>query len=423
MNNRYYIRNARLLDPVNGSDTIGSLYIENGRIAQVPGETAQGTVIIDAGGLCVAPGFIDIHVHFREPGGEEAESIASGCAAAAKGGFTRVVMMPNTTPPLDSAEMITATINKAKAAGMVEILPAGCLTQGRAGGQVADLEAMRAAGAIAFTDDGSTVPADKVMEQAMKEAARLDCTVMDHALDPAIAGAGALHDGRVAKSANVPGIPSEAEYKIVERDIALCRKTGCRLHIQHVSTKEAVHLLAAARQEGLPVSGEVTPHHLLLCEDDVDPADPDYKMNPPLRSAADRTALREAVTSGIINVLATDHAPHTSQAKSRGMPAAPFGITGLETAIGITYTVLVSDGTMTLLDWVRAWTVNPAQVIGIAPASLQPGQPAILTAFNPGTVWTVSKNRMVSKSSNMPYAGIRLTGKPAWTFYDNRLIE
>lgn len=423
MNNRYLIRNARLLDPVTGSDTQGDLYIENGFIAQTPPTLPPATEIVDASGLCVTPGFIDIHVHFREPGGEEAESIASGCAAAAKGGFTRVVMMPNTQPPLDCAEIITATIRKAEKVGLVDVLPAGCLTLGRNGSQVADLAEMRSAGAVAFTDDGSTVPSKQVMELAMQQSAALGFTVMDHALDPVIAGNGALHDGKIANSAAIPGIPSEAEYKIVERDIALCRKTGCRIHIQHVSTKEAVHLLAKARHEGLPVSGEVTPHHLLLCEDDIDPADPNYKMNPPLRTAEDRKALRDAIASGVINVLATDHAPHTNRAKKQGILTAPFGITGLETALGITYTVLVKSGKMKLMEWVRSWTVYPAKTIGIVQNSLQPGQPALLTAFNPDIEWTVNKEKMVSKSTNMPYDGIQLTGKPAWTFYNNRLTE
>lgn len=421
MCNSYLIKGGRLLDPVSNTDHTGDLFIKDGIINPLPQSIPAATVEIDAAGLCIAPGFTDLHVHFRDPGNLAAESIASGCAAAAQGGFTRVVMMPNTKPPIDSAAMIEQINNKAEASGLVEVLPTGCITAGRTGRKVADIKGMAQAGAVAFTDDGSTVADASLLENAMRQIHAANSVLMDHALDASLAADGVLHAGPAARAAGLPVISSEAEALIVKRDIELCARTGCPLHLQHISTAEAVELLAEAQQNNLPVSGEVTPHHLLLCLEEIDPHDPNCKMNPPLRSRTDRQALRDALKHGIIKTIATDHAPHTAASKATGMLKAPFGIIGLETAIGISYSIMVLQCGMPLLKWVAAFTSEPLNILGIPAPSLQTGQRANLTAMNLNEQWQVNPGEMTSRAKNMPYAGLSLTGRPVWIFRRNRL--
>jgi dihydroorotase len=421
--NIFLIKSVRILDPVAKIDAIRDLFIENGRFSEVPNPLPPDLKIIDAQGLAAAPGFVDLHVHLREPGNEAAETVSSGCLSAARGGFTTIVVMPNTNPPLDSPVEVQALASRARAAGLIHVLPAPCITRNRSGHEVADLAALDQAGAVAFTDDGCTVSNDAVMESAMREAAQLHRPIMDHALDPKLAGHGVMHDGHASKQLGLPGIPSEAETVTVARDIRLSRKTGCAIHIQHLSAAGSVELIRTAQKDGLPVTAELTPHHLALTDTDVDPSKPEcYKMNPPVRSEADRAALIQGLLDGTLTCFATDHAPHTAATKAKGFLTAPFGVVGLETAVGITYTLLVKKGLMTALDWVAHWTTAPARIIGLPPPSLAIGAPANLVLLDLNSEWVVNPDDFASKSRNTPFSGWRLTGRAVMTFCDGRLI-
>lgn len=418
----WHIRGARVVDPASGHDAVTDVFIEGGRFAVLPASLPAGTTVVDARGLVAAPGFIDIHVHLREPGNEAAETVGTGCRAAARGGFTTVVAMPNTTPPLDSPDEIAALRQRAGACGLARVLPAPCITRGRAGRQLADLEALARCGAVAFTDDGSTVASDDLMAAAMRQAARLNRPILDHALDPALAGAGVMHAGEPSRAWNLPGIPSEAETRMVERDLRLAGDTGCAVHLQHLSAAGSVALLRDAMRRGLRASAEVTPHHLAFTDADVRPGEAGrLKMSPPVRGERDRQALLEAVATGAIACLATDHAPHTADAKAKGFLQAPFGVVGLETAVGVTYTLLVKAGLMGLADWIARWTVGPARVLGLPLPSLAPGAPADLVLLDLSAEWTVRAAEFASKSRNTPFEGRVLTGRPVRTFCEGIL--
>jgi len=403
------IEGGRVLDPAGGRDEKGDVIVADGLIvADVP---AQARTIrrYDADGLWVVPGLLDLHVHFREPGGEASETLASGAATAARSGFTRVVTMPNTRPPMDDPALIRQHL-AASAHLPVDILPSACCTSRRAGGEIADLAALKAAGASAFTDDGSMVADDAVMLQVMQTAAALDMVVMEHAVVPELAGAGVVRDSPVARSAGLPVFPPEAEVEAVARDIRLVRQTGCRLHIQHLSCAGAIDLIRAARREGLPVSAEVTPHHLMLAAEDIPADDANWKMNPPLGTRADVAALRVAVAEGVITCCATDHAPHAAPLKAGGFRGTMFGVLGLETAIGASLRALVVETGISPLVWVATWTTAPAAIIGLTPPSLRPGTRADICLIRPGT-WTFGAEDIFSKSRNTPFIGQRLEGR------------
>jgi dihydroorotase len=417
----YYIRGARVVDPASGRDSEGDLFIRDGHLAPLPAQLPAGTQVLEASGLVAAPGFIDLHVHLREPGNEAAETVETGCRAAARGGFTTVVAMPNTTPPLDSPSHVLALLRRAQACGLVRVLPAPCITRERSGRELADLEALTRHGAMAFTDDGSTVASDALMAAALRAAADLHRPIMDHALDHTLAGPGVMHEGACSRALGLPGIPSEAETHVVERDIRLSRETGGAVHIQHLSAAGSVTLLREARRLGLPVSAEVTPHHLAFTDADVRTGEADrLKMNPPVRSEADRQALLDAVVAGTISCLATDHAPHTAAAKARGFLNAPFGVVGLETAVGVTYTLLVKAGRMRLADWIARWTLGPARVLGLPAPTLAPGAAADVVLLDLDTEWVVRPEAFASKSRNTPFGGWRLTGRAVHTFCGGR---
>lgn len=416
------IRGARILDPAAGRDERGELFIVNGCFAHRPDSLPADIELFPAEGLVAAPGFIDLHVHLREPGNEEAETIESGCRAAARGGFTTVVAMPNTRPPLDVPERISEVAKRGKEIGLTSVLPTGCITRDRAGRELAPLTQLAEAGACAFTDDGSTVTSEDLMRRAMRVAASLRRPIFDHAQDAAREAGGLMHEGEWSRKWGLPGIPSAAEHEIVERDIRLSAETGCRVHIQHVSARESVALIRRARAAGLPVSAEVTPHHLALTDADVRPDDARWKMNPPLRSAEDRAALREALAQGVITALATDHAPHTAAAKGRGFAAAPFGVVGLETAVGVTYTELVVAGHLDWATWVRRWTVGPAEILGLPVPTLAPGAVADLVLLDLNSEWTVSAADFHSKARNTPFEGRVLRGRAVCTIHQGRIV-
>lgn len=347
-------------------------------------------------------GFRDIHVHFRDPGMPQAETRATGAAAAAGGGFVCVTTMPNTTPAGDSVAWLREQIEDDSLP--VRIAPAACITRGRLGREVADLERLAEAGAVAFTDDGSFVSDRNVMREAMRRAAALGRPVMQHAVVPSLLRDGVIRDCRVARAFRLPVMPPDAEVEAVRRDIGLCRETGCSLHIQHISCAGTVDLIREARREGLPVTGEATPHHLLFSCDDIPDNDANWKMAPPLGNQEDRAAIRAAVKDGTLGILATDHAPHPAAAKRGGFVGAANGIVGLETAVAITYKVLVEDEGMDVNEWAKRWTEGPARLIGEEPD----GETVIDLQANR----TVDPSSFMSLSRNMPYAGLAFSAWP-----------
>ena len=416
------IRGGRVVDPARSRDEIADLFLEGGRVAPAPGTLPAGCEELDATGRLVVPGFWDIHVHLREPGEEAAETIETGSRAAARGGFTTLVAMPNTVPAIDTPEAVKAVLEQGRRAGHARVLTTACLTRGRQGEAPAPLAELAEAGAVGFTDDGATVQDDGVMREVMVRARELNLPVMDHAQDQVLERQGVMHQGAWSRRFGLPGIPACAEEKIVRRDGLLAAETGCRVHIQHLTSGGSVRILAEARERGARITGELTPHHLVLADADIDPEDANYKMNPPLRSVEDRTVLSRALLEGAIDILATDHAPHTLAAKRRGFLGAPFGVTGLETAVGVTYTALVRSGRMTVPDWVSRWTTGPAAVLGRPPPALEPGAPADVTLIDPDTAWTVDAASMVSRSVNTPFRGRTLFGRAVRTLLGGRTV-
>lgn len=411
MNKRIYIQGARVLDPVTGRDEARDLYLEDGRLAEVPESLPADVEFVRASGLMAAPAFCDLHVHFRQPGGEDAETVASGCRAAAAGGFGSVVPMPNTKPPIDTPELVRWEIEEARRAGQVAVYPSACITRGRAGRELTDMAALAAAGAVFFTDDGSTVMDDAIMLEAMRTAAGLGMPIVDHAQRGVGGDRGVMHAGACSAKLGLPGIPSEAETEIVERDIKLAEQTGCALHVQHLSAAGSIDLIRSAKERGVKVTAEVTPHHLALCDEDVLADDANLKMNPPLRSPADREALRMGICDGVIDCFATDHAPHPAESKARGFREAPFGVIGLETAAGVTYTELVATGEMEVMDWLRCWTTKPMSILGKRMPELVQGQKISIALWDPDMNWKVDSGGFLSSSENSCFSGRELTCK------------
>jgi len=405
------IRNAVLLDPAAPVRRRGELVIESGCIVahEARGLTAQRE--LDAAGLLVVPGFVDPHVHLREPGKEAAETIATGTAAAAAGGYTSVAVMPNTTPPLDKAERVRWLMQRASEVGAVRVWPVACITTRRAGKQIADLEALAAAGAIAFSDDGSGVADPVLMREALERARDLGRPVLSHCEEPTLSRDGVMHEGAVAAALGLPGMPAAAEEVMAARDISLARLSGARLHLQHVSSAGTVELIRTAKRAGVALTAEVTPHHLCLTDEDARCGDTSFKMNPPLRTARDRDALRAALADGTIDCIATDHAPHTVEEKRQDFRQAPFGCIGLESAFAVLWTELVLSGIIAQERLIAALTQAPAQVLGLPFGTLGIGAAADVTLIDPNYHWRIEPERFRSRARNCPFAGWRVTGK------------
>ena len=367
--------------------------------------------------LVVPGGLRDVHVHFRDPGVPEAETRATGARAAAAGGFTCVTTMPNTTPAGDNPAWLREQIEDASLP--VRIAPSACITKGRLGREVADLEALAAAGAAAFTDDGSFVEDAHVMEEAMRRSARLGKPVMQHAVVPSLLAGGVMRDCAVARRFGLPVMPPEAETEAVRRDIAICRVTGCALHIQHISCAGTVELIRMARREGLPVTGEATPHHLLLSCDDIPDDNANWKMAPPLGSREDVTAIREGVKDGTLGLFATDHAPHPAVKKQGGFRTAANGIVGLETAAAVTWEVMVVQEGMSREDWIARWTAGPAALLGEDPAPAETN----FAVLDLRAGRTVDPAAFRTKSRNQPFAGMRFAAWPVLTVLNGKVTH
>ncbi|MGA0793164.1 MAG: dihydroorotase [Ilumatobacteraceae bacterium] len=390
--------------------------MENGVVTEV-GIELRGDRLVDARGCVVAPGFVDLHAHLREPGKEEAETIETGSRAGAKGGYTALVAMPNTDPPQDSVAVIDFVREQGKRAGLLEVVPSGCITLGRQGEALAPLAELAAAGVRLFTDDGSGVQNELLMRRAMEYARGLGVTLAQHCEVTSLTKGAVMNECQCCTSLGLPGWPSIAEELMVFRDIELARLTGARVHFLHLSTARSVELVRAAKRDGLPITAEVTPHHLSLDDTRLTSFDTVFKVNPPLRSLGDIAALRAGVRDGTIDALATDHAPHPRRDKELSLDQAPPGMLGLETALGVALGVLDVD----LVHLVRIMSTQPAAIAGISDRhgrDIEVGAPANVVVFDPDLSWTVSPDSLASKSRNTPYVGMTLRGKVRHTFFD-----
>lgn len=417
MTNQVLIKNGRVIDPANNLDKVCDVLILDGTVAEIG--CVNGTVrksverVIDATGKLVTPGLIDIHVHFREPGDEEEETIASGSAAAVAAGFTSVVCMPNTSPTIENETDVEYIHRKGRQARKTHVYVMGAITKGREGVELAEMGMMAEAGARGFTDDGNGVQDVSVMLRALKYAKMFDRVVAQHCQDDRIAGQGVMNSGYYATILGLPGMDALAEEAMLWRDIQLIRKTGVRYHAQHISTAGSVELIRQAKRDGLPVTCEVTPHHLLLTEEACSEYDTNYKVNPPVRRQTDVDALKAAIAEGLVDALATDHAPHLQSEKELEFLAAPFGIASLECALALYVKALVEPK---VLDWpglIRLMTIQPAGIIGIddEKGSLGRGRQGDVTIIDPEAEWEVDVNEFVSKSRNCPYHGWKVKGR------------
>lgn len=376
---------------------------------------------IDARGVLVMPGFVDLHVHLREPGYEHKETIATGTAAAVAGGFTTVCCMPNTKPVNDDIAVTGWIIERARATASAHVHPIGAMTMGSAGRELADFRALKQAGCVAVSDDGRPVMRDEVMRRVMQSAAELDLPVIDHCEDTMASGCGCMNEGPVSRAMGWRGMPGDAEDRMIARDIRLARETGARLHIAHLSTADGVEMVRKAKSDGVRITAEVSPHHFTLTDDAVSTYGANAKMNPPLRAERDRTAVVEGLADGAIDAIATDHAPHAEYEKERGMNRAPFGIVGLETALGLTLR-LVQQGRLTLERAITCLTSAPAAVLGLPKGILKPGAAADITLINPDVSWTVDPGRFRSKSRNTPFSGWTLKGQVIRTLVAGKTV-
>ena len=417
------IRNGRVIDPASGKDGIYDILVEDGMIAGVDASIPKGdNDIIDAAGCFVMPGLVDLHVHFREPGFEYKETIKTGSMAAAHGGVTTVFPMPNTKPVIDSVDMYDKVQTIIDRDAVVNVHQVASVTLRQQGETPVDVAALKKAGCIAISEDGKSVMNSQVYREAMKAAAAEDMLVMAHCEDKNLVNGGALNEGVASRRYHVNGITNAVEDVIVARDILLSKETGCRLHLCHCSTADSVKLIKAAKDEGLKVTGEVCPHHFMLCDEDIIEDNADYKMNPPLRSRADMEAVREGLRNGTMDVISTDHAPHSAEEKAKPIGAAPFGITGIETSLCLTYTGLVLTGILTPMQMVEKMSYNPAKIAGIDRGTLLPGRPADIIIVNVDDEIVIDRNNFISKGHNTPFDGYKVKGIVEYTIVGVKIV-
>lgn len=415
------IRNGRVLNPATKTDATLDVLVDGDRIAKVGANLpANGSEIFEANGLVVAPGFIDLHCHLREPGQDLSETIETGTKSAAKGGFTAVCCMPNTQPVNDSASVTRGIVERAKATGCVRVWPIGAVSLGSKGEALAEIAAMKDAGIVAVSDDGKPVATARLMRQAMEYCESLGLPVIDHCEDPSLFAGGVMREGNQSARLGLKGIPAQTESICVGRDVEVAGLTNARLHIAHMSTRGSLEYVRAAKKQGLRVTCEVTPHHFTLTDEDVR-YDTRYKMNPPLGSRSDRDALIEGLADGSIEAIATDHAPHHPASKDVEFDRAPFGITGFETALALGLTELVHTGKLSLMRLAELFTTGPARVLGIE-RKIAAGQPADITIFSADHAWTYNAAETPSKSRNTPFDGRAFRGAVAATIVAGRLV-
>ncbi|WP_407268027.1 dihydroorotase [Radiobacillus sp. PE A8.2] len=420
---RTVLTNAKLL--ADNKSILCDISIKDGIIEQVS-ETAtidtEGAKIIDCKGNLLSPGFVDVHVHLREPGGEAKETIETGTKSAARGGYTTICSMPNTRPVPDNIENLSKVLNKIKETAHVRVLPYASITERQLGDTLTDMKVLKEMGAFAFTDDGVGVQSADQMLRAMQLAASLNTTIVAHCEENTLIHKGVIHEGESSQKLAVPGIPSICESVQIARDVLLAEATGCHYHVCHVSTKESVRVIRDAKRAGIYVTAEVTPHHLLLNEEAVVSEDGNYKMNPPLRAKEDQQALLDGLLDGTIDFIATDHAPHTEDEKQQGLLLAPFGIVGLETAFGLLNTHLVETGKITLTQLIDWLTIKPAKVFNLPYGEIKQGAAADLTLLNLDETYQIDKQTFLSKGKNTPFHGWEVTGRPVMTIVAGQIV-
>ena len=420
------IRGGRVLDAASNTDMVGDVYLDDGIIQEVGKHLEikeKNDRVIDADGCLVMPGLIDLHVHFRDPGQTHKEDIESGSRAAAKGGVTTVVTMPNTTPVIDCADRVKYVHNKAAQVSPIHVIQAGAITKGEKGEELSDISDMVKAGSKAISEDGKSVLDSRLCRDAMKLAKENQIPVLAHCEDMSLRGDGCMNEDENAKRLGLPGICNATEDVIAIRDIALAVDTGAHLHLCHCSTAGVAKMMEKIKEEGISnVTAEVCPHHFILTSDDIKLDDPNYKMNPPLRTAKDVEALRDGLKNGSIQVISTDHAPHSAKDKTGSMRTAAFGIVGLETSLALTYTELVEKGVLTELQLVEKMSWNPAQILGLDCGTLQAGHPADVIIVDVKQEYTIDKHTFLSKGKNTPFDGWKVKGKVLYTICDGKVV-
>ena len=421
---KIWIQNGHVLDPATGRNGLADVLIDGDRIIKVgEPENWQADQVIDAKGAYVMPGFIDLHVHLRDPGLEYKETLETGGNAAAKGGVTTVCAMPNTKPVTDTREMIEEINRRQKEECKVHVIQLGAVTKGQKGQELADISGMAEAGCYAISEDGKSVMNASLYRKGMKEAKKAGIAVFAHCEDITMVEGGVMNADARSAALGLPGITNAVEDVIVARDILLAKETGVQLHLCHCSTEDSVKLVKAAKAEGLPVTAEVCPHHFILTSDDIPEDDGNYKMNPPLRGRADVDALVQGLKDGVMDVISTDHAPHAAEEKNCSMKKAAFGIVGLETSAALTYTELVDKGILTPMQMAEKMSYNPAKILGLSDkGSIAEGKIADIVIFDPKAEWTIDRSEFVSKGKNTPFHGKKVKGQVQYTLVDGRIV-
>ena len=420
MSKTYILKNVRVVDPNRNIDEITDLGIENGVMADPA--TLKNAEVIDLSGKIAAPGFMDIHVHLRQPGNTAAETIQTGTEAAAFGGFTAIVPMPNTSPAADTPGAIELLKKTAAECSPVKVYPCGCMTKGFSGQEMAGIGGLRSAGVYALSDDGKCVQNHFLMRNIVRYAKSFKLPILDHCEEVSLFTGGVMNEGKWSVLLGMDGIPGAAEEIIVARDILFAREIDWKIHLQHISVKECVDMVRRARQHGIKITAEATPHHISLTDDYIRTYNTNYKMNPPLRTEEDRQALIQGLADGTITVIATDHAPHTTTAKLVEFNHAPFGIIGLETAISVCLKELVHSGILSMKDFVAKFTTGPAEVLGFENYDLRIGNPADITVIDLEKKIKVDAEKFHSKSRNTPFDGMEFTGAPIMTIVDGKIV-
>ena len=418
------IKNGHLIDPSTQRDGIYDVFVEGTRIEKVEEKIeCQADLIIDAKGLYIMPGFIDLHVHFRDPGLEYKETLETGGKAAVHGGVTTVCAMPNTKPVIDSAEKVRDVHQRAKKDSLTNVIQLGAVTVGQMGAELADIRGMAKEGCHAISEDGKSVMNASLYRKGMKEAKCAGISVFAHCEDITMVEGGVMNADANMERLGLKGITNSVEDVIVARDILLAKETGVRLHLCHCSTKDSVEMIRLAKEEGLPVTGEVCPHHFILTSDDIKEDDGNWKMNPPLRAKEDVEALIEGLKNGVMDVIATDHAPHAEEEKNKSMAKAAFGIVGIETSAALTYTYLVKPGILSVMQMAEKMSYNPAQILGLEnKGSVSEGKDADLVIFDPDKTYKIDKNKFESKGKNTPFDGFEVTGEVALTMVGGKIV-